>query len=177
MQDRRLVDACVAGSRGAWQLLYEQQHPRLLRSIAGMLGPIQGHDFELTEEIAARVWFAIVSNECDLLRRFDESRGCRLATYLAAIAKDQMVRFFRSKKRRQRREAESLRGKPVAARFDHPVISLQDFATTLTPSEREFFEHVLTNGGSTADCKEYTDANRWQLTSRIRSKLRERLGM
>jgi DNA-directed RNA polymerase specialized sigma24 family protein len=175
-RDRLLVDACLAGSRSAWRALFEEQNRRLLRAIACMLGPLQRHDVELIDEIAAQVWSAVVNEDCNLLRRFDESRG-RLATYLAAIAKDQLVRFFRSERRRERREAESLRGKPSVSTFEHLGVSLEDIVASLTPSEREFFEHVLTNGASNGDAKEYSNANRWTLTSRIRAKLCRQLGM
>jgi DNA-directed RNA polymerase specialized sigma24 family protein len=174
-QDQELVEHCLAGSRWAWNTLFEENHPLLLHSIAAMLGPLRGQNLELVDEIAARVWFAVVSDRAELLGRFEQARGCRLATYLAAIAKDQMIRLFRSEKRRAKRETKSLEGKPSSANDDHSPISLQEFKKALTPAEREFFEEVLIGGNGTETAEDYSDSNRWQLTSRIRNKLRDQL--
>ena len=174
-QDRELVDACLSGDIDAWEALYDQCHAKLLIAIRRQLGPGRQHDLELADEIAARVWYAVVDNGCGLLDRFDPSYGCRLTTYLSAIAKDVMSRLFRSEVRRHRRQAVALQGKTFAALPDVPPISLIEFRTYLTPAEQQFYDNVLTSDTGATALGDYSQSNAWQLTSRIRTKLRNRL--
>jgi hypothetical protein len=144
-------------------------------AIRRQLGPHRSRNFELADEIAARVWFAVVDNDAALLDRFDPGYRCRLTTYLAAIARDVMSRHFRSEVRRHRREAVALDGRRTAAQPELPVVSLKELRETLTPAEKRFYDNVLTgSNGATAE-SDYSKTNAWQLTSRIRAKLRHRL--
>ena len=174
-EDRQLVDACLGGDVDAWEALYYQCHDKLLLAIRRQLGPQRNRNFELADEIAARVWYAIVDNDAALLDRFDPSYGCRLTTYLAAIARDVMSRHFRSEVRRHRREAVALDGRQTASQPELPVVSLKELRETLTPAEKRFYDNVLTGSNGAAAEGGYSKTNAWQLTSRIRAKLRHRL--
>ncbi|MEX2561073.1 MAG: hypothetical protein WD403_14215 [Pirellulales bacterium] len=174
LADRDLVDRCRAGEVAAWEQLYRQCHPPLLIAIKVFLGR-HGAGDDLAEEIAARVWYTLINDRGALLDRFDHRRGCRLTTFLAALAKKDVLRYLRSERRRQLREVSSRgqaasRGElpqPVEMDFD---VALDEFLATLTLREREFCQdHLLAN---TADSLEkYTCSNRWQLQHRVRRKL------
>ena len=95
--DRQLIDLALAGDATAWEGLYQQCHRPLITAIRGMLRG-RAVDTNLVDELAARVWYAVVREQGELLTRFDPARGCRLTTYLATIAKDEAGRLFRSER-------------------------------------------------------------------------------
>jgi hypothetical protein len=169
----RLVERCLAGEVAAWEQLYQECHEPLLASIRVLLGR-PNHDVNLVEEIAARVWYALVDNDGELLSRFDPKRGARLRTYFRVLAKEEIAKHFRSEFRRRKREAsapsESQRSPTSAPGL--PVASLADFLGTLTPQERGFCSEYLLADSSGATNRTYSTSNIWQLTHRVYCKLR-----
>jgi DNA-directed RNA polymerase specialized sigma24 family protein len=180
--DLHLVDRCLNGEVAAWEELYAQCHEPLCAAIRAKLR----HgitDPNLVDELAARVWYAVVKNDGELLSRYDPERGGRVITFLRAIARDEIARHFRSEHRRIEREVASLRershnplkevGVPITASFN-------EFLQTLTPHEQNFCESYLMSeaGESEAALKSspYSPANIWQLTHRIYKKMRAFLG-
>jgi hypothetical protein len=180
LEDRRLVDRCVRGEVPAWEELYAQCHPTLLVSIELMLGA-GGTDAEMVEEIAARVWYAMVADDGKLLDRYDPRRGARLVTFFRAVAKDKIRHHFRAERRRLRHELKAYResARRRTANADEGALALQEFLSTLSPYERSFCgEHLLRE---MADCgggsrQTWQSASIWQLTCRIRQKLIAFLG-
>lgn len=171
--DRRLVDRCRAGDVAAWEELYHQCHEPLLVAIRVFLGRFSSGD-DLAEEIAARVWFNLVEHDGALLDRFDSGRGCRLTTFLAALAKRGVLRYLRSERRRQLRETASLprsrqRSRPLPGEAEFEL-SLTEFLATLSSREREFCEGYLLAGDESAET-EFSATNRWQLRHRVKLKL------
>jgi DNA-directed RNA polymerase specialized sigma24 family protein len=170
--DRRLVDRCLAGDDQAWQELFAQQHHRLLASIRSMFGR-SVNDPNRVEEIAACLWYELVADKGELLNQFDVDQGCRLSTYLSALAKSTAVEIFRADKRRRRREVQvsqpELGGSLETE--DQSNHRISTFLDRLTPRERGFCVEVLLNGTDSAGL--YSPTNDWQLRSRIRRKLRE----
>ncbi len=172
--DASLVKRCLKGEVAAWEELYHECHPPLLRSIEVMLGP-QQRDVALVDELAARVWYALVADDGKLLARFDAKRNARLSTFIRAVAKDIVCRYQRSELRRHQREHEACRTyrRSGITAPDDAALDLAEFQETLTAGEREFLDEQL-NGR----CAEKNPARRrspasiWQLTSRIRRKLR-----
>ena len=180
--DACLVQRCVAGEVLAWEELYDQCHPPLLQYIKSTLGSNRG-DPNLADELAARVWYALVADDGELLTRYDPKRGARLLTFIRAIAKDQMCRYFRSEKRRRKREAISLRAsdrESLPAEM-HMDVSFDEFLESLPPREQEFVRtRLLDNPNAVTpagDEPEISLTNAWQLTHRIRMKLVRFLGM
>jgi DNA-directed RNA polymerase specialized sigma24 family protein len=180
--DLHLVDRCLNGEVAAWEELYAQCHEPLCAAIRSKLR--QGiTDPNLVDELAARVWYAVVKNDGELLARYDPERGGRVITFLRAIARDEIARHFRSEHRRMEREVASLRersrnplkevGVPIAASFN-------EFVQTLTPHEQNFCESYLMSetGESEIALKSspYSSANIWQLTHRIYKKMQAFLG-
>jgi DNA-directed RNA polymerase specialized sigma24 family protein len=173
-QDRLLVERCLAGEVAAWSLIYREFHESLLASIRSFLGRA-GQDANLVEEIAARVWYALVKNNFELLGKFDVARGCRLSTFLSVLAKNETRVLLRSERRRRLRE--QLVSKSELDR-EHStdtgdVLSDEEFLVTLSRAEKSFYLEVLV-GRPEANEQEpqtYSQQNLWQLRHRIRKKL------
>jgi hypothetical protein len=170
--DRELVDRCMAGEPNAWSLMYERFHASLMSSIRAFLGRA-GHDFHTIEEIAARVWYALIRNDFELLSKFDAARNCRLSTFLSMLAKTEARLLIRSERRRKTREQ-------AASKTEHDghkprqtgeVLSEQEFLSTLTPAERTFYADVLIGTDDAEAHAQYTQHNLWQLRHRVRKKL------
>lgn len=175
LRDQQLVDRCLAGEVAAWEALYSQCHGALLASIRVLLGH-GASDQNLVDEIAARVWYAVVADDGELLTRYEAARGARVITFLRAIAKDLVARHFRSERRRLQRETEALLEKPQhdTARGASPITSLAGFLSTLSPLERTFCDDFLLatpskDGGNSRHT--YSETYIRQLSSRIQRKL------
>ena len=103
--DRALIDRCIAGEVAAWEDIYRQCHDPLCGSIKALLGP-GFHDPNLVDDIAARVWYALVKNDGELLDRFDPCRDLRLGVFFRGLARVELMQHFRAERRRITREAE-----------------------------------------------------------------------
>lgn len=173
--DYRLAQRCVDGEVAAWEELYRRYHDRLLGSILALLAS-RSEDMNLVDEIAARVWYALVDNDGELLSRYDPARGACLITFMRALAKDLVRRHFRSERRRLAREAIACDTKPTyhEAALDHSSTSLDEFRDTLSVNDREFCdEYLLDNppGNGHADQDGLSPPNIWQKTRRIYKRL------
>ena len=171
--DRQLVDRCLAGDVAAWSLLYQQTHDSLLATIRSFLGRA-GHDRNLVEEVAARVWYAVVKDDFALLARFDVRRSCRLSTFLSVLAKSETRMLFRSERRRKSRE--HLVSRPELdddVPMPGALASDEEFLATLSPAEKTFYLDVLVAPSERRDLAEqgYSSENMWQLNYRVRKKL------
>jgi len=171
-EDRRLVDRCVAGDMTAWSLLYSCLHDSLLAVIRAFLGT-GGHDANLIDEIAARVWYALVKDGFGLLNRFDVRHGCRLSTFLSIVAKNEARLLLRSEKRRKARELAASKQEigPSLATDVGLSLSDEEFVLTLSPAERAFYFEVLIDKQGIGSSTNYSEQYRWQLRHRIRKKL------
>jgi DNA-directed RNA polymerase specialized sigma24 family protein len=172
--DVRLVARCKRGEPVAWSEIYQSFHDRLQASIRPILGPM-ANDASLVDEIAARVWYALIRNDFELLGRFDPARGCRLSTFLGVIAKHEARQLLRSERRRRSREqgASKIEATSTLAVRELELASDEEFLATLTPSERAFYVEVLLAPEGAIPAKEYTKANAWQLTHRVKEKMAE----
>lgn len=171
-RDRQLIDQCLAGEPAAWSQLYQASHEPLLVAIRNFLREAAA-DTNLVDEIAARVWYAVVRNDGELLSRFDILRGCRLTTFLSVLAKSEARQYFRAERRRRAREQTASRPE-VEAHSRHVVIALaseEEFLRTLTPTEREFYVTVLIAPVQDGTAEQYSAENGWQLRRRVRKKL------
>ena len=178
LADRRLVDSCLAGEPGAWSLLYRRFHDTLVASIRSFLGR-SASDSSLVDEIAARVWYALVRNDFELLSRFDVSRGCRLSTFLSVLAKTEARLLLRSERRRRVREQAVSRNESALKNDGAATetLSEEEFMATLSPAERAFYEDVLkATAVDPQSASRYSQQNTWQLRHRVRKKLERFLG-
>ena len=177
--DYRLTRRCADGEVAAWEEIYAQCHDRLLSSIRAMLSG-GNTDLDLVDEIAARVWYALVENDGRLLLKYDPKRGASLMTFMRVLAKDLLRRHYRSEQRRQDRERIALNNRPAAYsdELDHASSTLDEFLATLSAADRTFYEEYLVSsqgaGGSAELC--YSQANVWQRTHRLYKRLLGFLG-
>ena len=170
--DRRLADRCLAGEVAAWEEFYAQCHDPLCTAIRIMLGRPHG-DPNLVDEIAARVWYALVANDGKLLARYSPECGARLITFMRALARDEICRHFRAEIRRRQRECSSLRERSQRGGIDagQSAIGLPDFLATLTPQEHSFCCEVLLAEPIPGGDISRSASNIWQLTHRVYKKL------
>ncbi len=178
--DRCLIDAALSGDTAAWEAIYDQCHPPLLDAARAELGG-RNADPNQIDELAARVWYALVRNRGELLARFDPSRGCRLTTFLGSLARDHALRMYRSERRRRRREMIGLdigqQSVHCAASASVPAsFETAEFESTLTPKEKEFYREIVAENAPPSDATDVqpparSDANQWQLRHRVRRKL------
>ncbi|OHB66336.1 MAG: hypothetical protein A2V70_10060 [Planctomycetes bacterium RBG_13_63_9] len=174
--DQRLVEQCLAGDERAWEQLYRQHHRRLLEAIKLLLGP-EAADVHLVDEIAARVWYALLRDDGQLLARYDAERDSRLQAFLMGLARIEIMRHARSERRRKSREFTGGRRSLEQRRISHWQVSIMmnEFASTLTPREQDFMEKYLLSSPDTEEGEEPADlslSNIWQQRHRIRSKLK-----
>jgi DNA-directed RNA polymerase specialized sigma24 family protein len=171
LQDQQRVERCLAGEVSAWSGLYQQFHHSLLEGIRAFLGNA-GNDANLVEEIAARVWYALVKNDFELLARFDAQRGCRFSTFLSMVAKNEARLLLRSEKRRKARELAASKEVELSSQGGNLTsFPGEEFAATLSPTERTFFFEVLVADPGDSNASDYSQQNQWQLRHRIRKKL------
>ena len=134
-----------------------------------------GQDRNLVEEIAARVWYALVKNDFELLAKFDVRRGCRLSTFLSVLAKSETRMLFRSERRRRSREQLVSRPELDSELPIGPtaIVSDEDFLGTLSPAEKTFYLDVLVAPSDERQSAQqgYSSENIWQLNYRVRKKL------
>jgi hypothetical protein len=169
--DADLARRCLAGEVAAWEAFYAQCHDPLMVSIRIMLGR-QASDASLVEEIAARVWYAMVANDGELLARYDPGRGARLITFMRTLAKDEISRHLRAEFRRRERLLVALRERPQQrAELAHTASSLAEFLGTLTPNERSFCSDYLLARAPEGVAAKHSMANVWQLSRRVYQKL------
>jgi hypothetical protein len=173
--DRLLVERCLLGEVAAWEELYSQHHSALCFSIRSSLTPAC-RDANLVDEIVARVWYALVRNDGELLDRFDPQWGLRLATFLRGLARLEIMQYFRAEQRRRKREAKAGRRPPSVNTLPDCQIAamLDEFTATLTEGEQRFLEEYLLlspQEATNTEGAELSDANIWQRRHRIRSRL------
>ncbi len=87
------MERCLAGEVAAWEELYAQYHDVLLASVRCFLGQARS-DHNLVDEIAARVWYALVANDGALLAKYDPKRGARIITFMRLWQKMKFIGSF-----------------------------------------------------------------------------------
>jgi len=180
-QERALLSRCLAGEQAAWGQLYAMCHRPLLRAIGGL--PLLGHkNLELIDEIAARVWYELVRDDAERLRRFEPGKG-NLAAFICGFARNVALVYLRSERRRQARECLVMR--PSSPSVDESglpaTVQLEEFLTTLTRAELAYYRQVIERKsprivGDQAPLEQFSDANSRQLRHRLRAKLERYLG-
>ena len=174
--DRALVLAAIEGNPSAWSHLYQRFHERLVKGIRAMFRRFDA-DSNTIDEIAAQVWYALIKDDFELLRRYDANRGFRFSTFLSLLAKNETRMLLRSERRRRDRERVSSRTLSQLAQLEFDNTSAEDFLLTLTPTERTFYQKVLVHSDEPAEgTSDYSSSNVWQLTRRVKKKLQAFLG-
>lgn len=172
--DEALVRRCLAGDVGGWQELYHLCHGPLVSTVRGGLG-FRAHDLDLVEELAAQVWYLLVDRNAALLGTFRAEHGCRLSTFIAAIAKNLVRNSLRSERRRRARESSA-----GAQRVDNdsggaaPLDVVSDeFRQTLTQREEGYFTWCITPGEPGSKTFSGNENADHQLRYRLRKKVHD----
>ena len=169
--DHRLIRNCLSGDRTAWEALFQRCQPALIM-VTKLLLRSDSSDPNLVDEIAGRVWYAIVTDPVRRLASFDPSRGFSLTTFLAGLARNEIRDYFRSERCRSVREKTASRAERNPVRNSNRQMSLliDEFLDLLTPREKLFLQcHLLTSPNDQSPV--FTKTNTWQLRHRIRRKL------
>jgi len=182
--DAALAKRCIAGEVAAWEEYYAQCHDALLSSIKIMLGTQQA-DPNLVDEIAARVWYALVADDGALLVKYSPKRGARLITFMRLLAKDEIIRHVRAERRRRKRElTASRRNREVQhGQVAEVGASFSEFLGTLSPKERVYANDYLLAeaaegpGPLPAEPVGRSVSTVWRFTGRIKQKLLNFLGL
>ena len=179
--DYRLAQRCVRGEVAAWNEIYTRYHDRLCRSIRIMLGSLS--DANLVDEIAARVWYALVVDDGKLLERYTPARKASLITFMRILARGEINRHIRSEVRRRQRERTVSRQTVTVGAATHEAIagSISDFLATLTPREQKFCNEFLLESPENdpieaLDRVRVSSPNVWQQTRRLYLKMQDFLG-
>jgi hypothetical protein len=179
--DALLAQRCIRGEVAAWEELYHRCHEPLCRGIGIRLGRL-ANDANLVDEIAARVWYALVDKDGERLLRYDPRRGAGILTFMKIIAREELSEHFRSEQRRLKHELNSLTHHKRAAALDRGesvATSLSEFLAKLSPLEQGFCsDYLLATGREDGDLPHpsYSSANIWQLTRRVYKKFLRYLG-
>lgn len=170
--ERQVVERCINSEGDAWECLFRRYQPRLLAIIRNYLGDRAGCGDLDPDEIAASVWYSLVVRGNARLRRYDPSRGARLLTYLAALARREIWKQYRREQSRRAREARASRPEAAAGGDPRCDLLLREFLAMLTRREREFCLHYLLSARDGPGRPEVSACNTWQLRSRILHKFR-----
>jgi DNA-directed RNA polymerase specialized sigma24 family protein len=168
--EARLVQRCLDGDEAAWRALFDCYHPQVLRYVAALVGPAADRE-ELTQEVAGRFWLALLVRGRARLRYFDPARG-RLASFLFAIAAQQLLNLVRARGRRGRRWVT----KPLIHRTaaEEEPVSLEalvaEFEPRLSPAEGRFYRQHLLGRPAAQPPPALSGVNARKLRQRIRAK-------
>jgi hypothetical protein len=143
--DQQIVKRCLLGDERAWERLYCKYHPCLRKAIDVLLCP-DGSDVHTAEEIAARVWYTLLRDNCRLLETYDANRDSTLDNFLIGLARIEILRYTRAERRRHSYEMLGGRRRLEEQRVSDCQVTtmIDEFASTLTPGQREFMERFLT---------------------------------
>ncbi len=173
LRDKQLADRCLDGQSQAWSELYHQCHDKLLSAIRDSLG-YEKRQHDSVEEIAALVWYRLVKNDARLLSQFEVSHGCRLVTFVIAVAHHEILTYLRSERRRINREYYGGWMMLTNRQTENPAFftMVEEILDSLTPGERMFLKDVqLAPIGEEQDAR-YSRTNIWQIRHRLAKKIR-----
>jgi RNA polymerase sigma-70 factor (ECF subfamily) len=98
MDDKQLVEACIAKDNRAWRQFLKSFGPLIYGSVAGLLAKFSIHEPEIVEDIFADVIEKLLTDDCAALRRF--SWKSKVSTWLVSVARNRTYDYLRRKKRR-----------------------------------------------------------------------------
>lgn len=175
--DEALVRRCLGGDVAGWQALYELCQAPLQSAIRNILGD-RARDRELVEELTAQVWYALVDHDGALLSSFQAVQACRLATFVAAIARNLVRNYLRSERRRRLLESGIAVGRSECRTENSEDLHwmTEELRATLTAREDLFFDWCLTPLSARTGTFSGSDNADHQLRHRLRKKLRGYFG-
>jgi len=163
----QIIMRCLRKDELAWEAMFVRFHHKLLCYIKFLMHGAGGD--EQAEEIAAAVWSSLCGEDYSRLRRYNPESGGFLR-YLALLARGEVWRWRRADGNRLSRECRAARRESVACECERGI-QMREFLATLTRREREFCLGHLLNETDPISRREISDANEWQLRSRVKKKL------
>jgi RNA polymerase sigma-70 factor (ECF subfamily) len=98
MDDKQLVQGCIAKDDRAWRQFLKSYGALIYGSVAGLLSRFSIHEPEITEDIFAGVIEKLLIDDCAALRRF--SWKSKFSTWLVSVARNRTYDYLRRRKRR-----------------------------------------------------------------------------
>ena len=124
-EDRRLVDGCLRGERGAWEDFHRRYHPLLERAVRfAFLKTTYGVPSADVENVIQDVYLRLYEHNFARLRTF-EGR-CPLGAWLKSLALRHTLNYLRDEKRRGRFGGGSLEDFPLAAAGDGDAVAADE---------------------------------------------------
>jgi DNA-directed RNA polymerase specialized sigma24 family protein len=163
-----LIQRCIAGEQDSWFIFYRDYHQALLGAVLVMLG--RHSNPELAEEIAARVWASLILQNGNRLKAFDPERGA-LTTYLAALAHQEMLRWFRPRSKQGQEVPLHNEQRAVSAAEMLPGFLWEGFVATLTRKERWYWDTYVMDPPDTPPPADMSPGNFRKLKQRVLQKL------
>lgn len=98
MDDRELIQRCVAKDEKAWKHLLKAYGGYVYGSITNLLGKFSVAQPEIAEDIFAAVIEKLLIDDCAALKRF--RWNSKLSTWLVSVARNKTYDYLRQQKRR-----------------------------------------------------------------------------
>jgi hypothetical protein len=165
-EEEVLIERCLQGEHAAWEVMFKVYHPRLLAIIRSLTRG--DYLVEQPDEIASAVWCTLCNQAYYRLRHFNPRMG-RLIDYLAGMARREIWNVRRAARNRRFRENRVARREAMLDHVDRSLV-VQEFLDTLTHREREFCLYDLMKEPGPRCYAECSQANGWQLRSRVLKK-------
>jgi RNA polymerase sigma factor (sigma-70 family) len=98
MDDRQLIERCIAKDEKAWKHFLEAYGSYIYGSISVLLGKFSAAQPEAAEDIFAAVIEKLLTDDCAALRRF--RWNSKLSTWLVSVARNKTYDYLRQVKRK-----------------------------------------------------------------------------
>ena len=129
-RERRLVEAARSGREAAWQELFAEHYPELLRFFRSRLGAT-GRAEDLAAEVFAQAWRS---------RRRLRWRNRPFAAWLFGIARHELAGEFRRRGREQAVPLDTGEGGLIRTRDEFLAVEVRDLLSRLRPDHRKALE-------------------------------------
>lgn len=98
MDERNLIERCIAGDNEAWRLFLDRHGSLLYGAIATLLAKFSINEPEVADDIFEAVIEKLLADNCAALREFRSNS--KFTTYLVAISRNKTYDHIRALKRR-----------------------------------------------------------------------------
>jgi RNA polymerase sigma-70 factor (ECF subfamily) len=98
VEDRELIQRCIAKDEAAWGEFLKTHGPCIYGSIAALLARFSAQEPEIAEDIFASVLEKLLINDCAALKRF--KWNSKVSTWLVSIARNKTYDYLRGLKRK-----------------------------------------------------------------------------
>ena len=98
MDEKRLIERCIAREDRAWHRFLRDYQRCIQGAILSLLAKFSIHETEIADDIFAAVIEKLLVDDCRALRRF--KWNSKLSTYLVSIARNKTYDYLRGLKRK-----------------------------------------------------------------------------